>query len=52
MISTKNFVVKSSQLGDHIARAVLLLRDLTEEMGGRGLRFPHLGRGELGEAGL
>ena len=40
-----------------MARAALLLRDLTEEMGGRGLRLPHLGRGRLarlapGEVGL
>ena len=39
-----------------MARAALLLRDLTEEMGGRGLRLPHLGRGRarptLGEGGL
>lgn len=34
-----------------MARAALLLRDLTEEMGGRGLRLPHLGRGRGGRPG-
>ena len=35
-----------------MARAVRLVRDLTEDMGGRGLRLPHFGcEGDWEEAG-
>ena len=50
----QNFVVNSRRSQSiesyQMARAALLLRDLTEEMGGRGLRLPHLGR-ERGRPG-